>query len=145
MEVARVTRDRISGPLHLWRLFDLMVGLPAVVFPHLANGHIMSRWPWRARSVWLLLTGRSTVRHLEHPKDYRCAEGCLGSSPVRAVEVTWKECLHLPPAFLKEGLCLSSSMQFSEMSEDKKCLSARRLPDTYVTRNLASALQVSDV
>lgn len=145
MEVAWVTRDRVSGPLDPWGSFDLMVGLPAVAFPHLANGHIISRWPWRARAVQLLLTGRSTFKHLEYPKDYRYAEQCLGSSPMRAMEVTRKECLHLPHAFLKEGLCLSSSMQLSEMSEDKKCFSARRLPDTYVTRNLASALQVSDV
>lgn len=93
-----------------------------------------------SQAVGLLLIGRSTLKHLEHPKDYRCAEGCLRSSPARAVYVTPEECLHLPHAFLKEWLCLSSSMQLSEMSEDKKCLSARRLPDTYVTRNLASAL-----
>ena len=145
MEVACVTKDRVSGLLDPWGSFDLMVGLPAVAFPHLANGYIISRWPWRARAVQLLLTGRSTLKHLEHPKDYRCAEGCLGSPPIRTVEVTQKEFLHLPQAFLKEGLCLSSSMQLSEMSEDEKCLSAWRLPDTYVTRNLASALQVSDV
>lgn len=145
MEVACVTRDRVSGLLDPWGSFDLVVGLPEVAFPHLANGHIISRWPWRARAVLLLLTGRSALKHLEHSKAYRCAQGCLGSPLIKAVEVTQKEFLHLPHAFLKEGLCLSSSKQLSEMSGDKKCLSARRLPDTYVTRNLASALQVSDV
>ena len=51
-----------------------------------------------------LLTGRSVLKHLEHSKDYRCAQGCLGSPLIRAVEVTQKEFLHLPHAFLKEGL-----------------------------------------
>lgn len=41
MEVACVTRDRVSGLV--WTpedLFDSVVDLPAVAFPHLANGHI---------------------------------------------------------------------------------------------------------
>lgn len=38
MEVACVTKDRVSGLLDPWGSFDLMVGLPAVAFPHLARG-----------------------------------------------------------------------------------------------------------
>jgi hypothetical protein len=105
----------------------------------------VSRWPWRGRAARLLLSRSCKSQHLENPKGCRCAEECLGSPPVRAAEVTLKGCLSLSRAFLKEALCVSSSMQLSEMSGDKKCLSAWRLPDTYVTRKLASALQVSDV
>lgn len=71
MEVNYVTRDIVSGHLDPWGSFDVMV---AVTFPHLANGHIISRWPWRAMAH-RLLTGRSALKHLGLAKDCRCAEG----------------------------------------------------------------------
>lgn len=43
MEVAYVTKDGESGRVDPGGSFGLMVGLFAVAFPHLANGHIISR------------------------------------------------------------------------------------------------------